>query len=151
MENPNGIQQTNGSDAPLQSKSGSTSVCPCVEKRKKLLRDAVLIFALLLISGAVVLFLFLTRERGGYVEVTKDGALIGTYSLAIDRTVSLNGGTNVLEIEGGVAYLSYAECPDRTCVNTGKIMYNGQSIICLPNQITVKVISGDDGGVDFVS
>ena len=153
MENPDEFLEAKCFDADAQNESGSVAeaVCPCIEKRKKLLRDAVLIFALLLISGAVVLFLFLTRERGGYVEVTQDGTLIGTYSLAIDRTVTLNGGTNVLEIEDGGAYLSYAACPDRTCVNTGKIMYNGQSIVCLPNRITVKVISADGGGVDFVS
>lgn len=125
--------------------------CPCTEKRKKLFRDSLLIVGLLLVVGTLVLFLFLSRERGGFVEVTKDGVLIATYSLTEERTVALNEGTNILVIEDGVAYLSYADCPDHTCVRTGKIMYNGQSIVCLPNRITVTVVSDGSGGVDFVS
>ena len=119
--------------------------------KKKSLRDVILIGALLLVVLTVLLITTLTREKGGFVEVYQDGELLATYSLDIPREVSLNGGTNVLKIEGGVAYLSYASCPDRTCVNTGKISYNGQSIVCLPNRLTIKVVSEESGGVDFVS
>ena len=125
--------------------------CPCIEKRKKLLRDSLLIVGLMIVAGALVLFLFLSREQGAYVEVTHDGKLVGTYSLSEERTVTLGGGTNILVIEDGTAYLSYANCPDHTCVRTGKIKYNGQSIVCLPNRITVTVVSEGSGGVDFVS
>ena len=120
-------------------------------KPKTLKRDILLIGVLLAVVLAVLLVLTLTKEKGAYVEVIQDGERIATYPLDIPREVSLNGGTNILVIEDGVAYLSYATCPDRTCVNTGKISYNGQSIVCLPHRITVKVVSSADGGVDFVS
>ena len=120
-------------------------------KPKILKRDILLIGVLLAVVLAVLLVLTLTKEKGAYVEVIQDGERIATYPLDIPREVSLNGGTNILVIEDGVAYLSYATCPDRTCVNTGKISYNGQSIVCLPHRITVKVVSDADGGVDFVS
>ena len=119
--------------------------------KKKSLRDVILIGALLLVVLTVLLITTLMREKGGFVEVYQDGELLATYSLDIPREVSLNGGTNVLKIEGGVAYLSYASCPDRTCVNTGKISYNGQTIVCLPNRLAIKVVSEEGGGVDFVS
>ena len=120
-------------------------------KPNTLKRDILLIGVLLAVVLTVLLVLTLTKEKGAYVEVFQDGERIATYPLDIPREVSLNGGTNILVIEDGVAYLSYATCPDRTCVNTGKISYNGQSIVCLPHRITVKVVSGADGGVDFVS
>ena len=121
------------------------------EKKKKTLRDVLLIGILLLVVLTVLLVVFFTRQQGGYVEVYQNGTLIATYSLSIPREVALNGGTNILKIEDGVAYLSYANCPDHTCVNTGKISYNGQSIVCLPNRLTIQVVSEDGGGVDFVS
>ena len=121
------------------------------QRKKKTLRDVLLIGILLAVVLTVLLVLGLTKEKGGFVEVYQDGELIATYSLSIPREVALNGGTNILKIEDGVAYLSYANCPDRTCVNTGKISYNGQSIVCLPNRLTVKVVSEESGGVDFVS
>ena len=45
--------------------------------------------------------------------------------------------------------MTYADCPDELCVRQGWIEYDGQSIICLPNKITVMV-SGGDSLVDFV-
>ena len=113
--------------------------------------DLILTGALLVVSLAVVLITTLTRREGGYVEVEKNGELIATYSLSVNGEYSLNGGTNILVIEGGVAYLKDANCPDKTCVKTGKIRYVNQSIICLPNEISITVRGGSDNGVDLVS
>ena len=113
--------------------------------------DLILIGALLVVSLAVVLITTLTRREGGYVEIEKNGELIATYSLSVNGEYSLNGGTNILVIEGGVAYLKDANCPDKTCVKTGKIRYVNQSIICLPNEISITVRGGSDNGVDLVS
>lgn len=113
--------------------------------------DLILIGALLVVSLAVVLITTLTRREGGYVEVEKNGELVATYSLSVNGEYSLNGGTNILVIEGGVAYLKDANCPDKTCVKTGKIRYVNQSIICLPNEISITVRGGSDNGVDLVS
>ena len=101
--------------------------------------DLILIGALLVISIGVLLVTTLTRREGGYVEVEQSGQIIATYSLSIDGEYSLNGGTNILVIEGGVAYLKDANCPDKTCVKTGKIHYVNQSIICLPNKVVVEI------------
>lgn len=113
--------------------------------------DLILIGALLVISLGVLLITTLTRREGGYVEVEQSGQIVATYSLSIDGEYSLNGGTNILVIEGGAAYLKDANCPDKTCVKTGKIHYVNQSIICLPNEISITVRGNSDDGVDIVS
>ena len=121
--------------------------------------DIIIITAVLLLSLIILTLTLTTRQTGERVTVTIDGELVGEYSLLINATYELRGAnpetdgevTNLLVIENGVAYLSYANCPDRTCVNTGKIKYQGQSIICLPNRIAVTVVGKSDGGVDLVS
>ena len=113
--------------------------------------DLILIGALLVISLGVLLITTLTRREGGYVEVEQSGQIVATYSLSIDGEYSLNGGTNILVIEGGAAYLKDANCPDKTCVKTGKVHYVNQSIICLPNEISITVRGNSDDGVDIVS
>ena len=113
--------------------------------------DLILIGALLVVSVGMLLITTLTRREGGYVEVEKSGQVIATYSLSVNGEYELNGGTNILVIEGGGAYLKDANCPDKTCVKTGKIHYVGQSIICLPNEISITVRGDSDDGVDFVS
>ena len=113
--------------------------------------DIILISALLAVALAVLLFTSLTRRQGNLVEVEQNGALVATYRLDVDGEYPLNGGTNILVIKDGEAYLSYADCPDKTCVNTGKIHYVGESIICLPNKLAITVRGSSDDGVDLVS
>lgn len=114
--------------------------------------DIIVIAAILLASLALLLVMTLNKEEGSVVVVEIDGAAVATYSLDRDGEYSLNGGTNVLVIENGKAYLNYSNCPDHTCEKTGKIQYVGQTIICLPNKVAIT-IKGDvaEGGVDFVS
>lgn len=112
--------------------------------------ELVMIAAMLLLSLTLVLVISLTKEEGAVAVVEIDGDEVATYSLDADGEYVLNGGTNVLVIEDGCAYLSYAECPDHTCVKTGKIRFVGESIVCLPNRLSVTV-RGEGDGVDLVS
>ena len=117
---------------------------------KKLRRDLLVILALLLLAGALYLALQLGREAGGVAVVRVDGVVTERHALSVNGTFPLNGGTNILVIENGAAYLSDANCPDQLCVKMGKIRYTGQTITCLPNKLTVTVEGGEDDGVDFV-
>ena len=113
--------------------------------------DIIVIASLLLISLAILLVTQLTKEEGAYVEVTVDGNVVGKYSLDVDGVYTLNGGTNILTVADGEAYISYADCPDHVCENTGKVRYVGQTIICLPNRLAITIIGNADDAVDFVS
>lgn len=117
---------------------------------KKLVADLCVILALLLLAGGLALALRLGREAGGWAVVRVDGQETERHPLAVDGVFPLNGGTNLLVIENGEAYLSEANCPDLLCVKQGKIRYNGQTITCLPNRLTVTVEGGESDGVDFV-
>ena len=44
--------------------------------------------------------------------------------------------------EGGEVWLSEADCPNLLCVKTGKIRYAGQSIVCLPHKVAVRIVGG---------
>ena len=117
-----------------------------MKKRDFILIGAIL--AVILIAFAVVT---LTKQDGAYVVVKVDGKEVARYSLSEDDTYELNGGTNILRIEGGKAYLTDANCPDHLCVNQGKIDQTGETITCLPNRLTVTVVGADDeNGVELV-
>lgn len=117
---------------------------------KKIRNDLILIAALLLLAGILYLALNLGRREGGVVVVRVDGAEVERHSLAVNGTFPLNGGSNILVIEDGKAWLSDANCPDHICVKQGKIHYTGQVITCLPNRLTVTVEGGESDGVDLV-
>ncbi len=113
-------------------------------------RDFILIGVI--VAAIVIAFAVqgLTVEDGAYVLVRVDGEEVGRYSLSQDGEYELNGGTNVLRIEQGQAYLISANCPDRLCVKQGRISKRGETITCLPNRLTVTVYGADENGVELV-
>lgn len=113
--------------------------------------DIIVIASLLLLSLAVLLLVNLTRKEGAYAEIIIDGETVGKYPLAIDGVYELNGGTNTLTVKDGKAYMSYSSCPDHICENTGSVTYVGQTIVCLPNEVTVRIVGKSGDSVDFVS
>ena len=113
--------------------------------------DLIPVVALLLLAGALYLTLNANRKEGGVAVVRVNGVETERHSLAVDGTFSLNGGTNILVIQDGQAWLSEADCPDLLCVKQGKIHYTGQVITCLPNRLTVTVEGGESNGVDLVA
>ena len=113
-------------------------------------RDLILIASILIIAIALFLVVEITKEEGAGVTVKVDGNTVAEYSLAKNGTHSLNGGTNILVIEDGKAYLSDANCPDKLCVHQGKISMTGETITCLPNKLTVTVF-GTEESIDLIS
>lgn len=116
---------------------------------KKMLADIILVSSLLLVALSVLIFMNLTREQGAVARVSVDGVTVAEYPLSINGKYTLNGGTNVLVIDGGYAYLVYSECPDKTCVlgngiHGNKISYNGERIVCLPNRVMIEIVGEGD-------
>lgn len=111
---------------------------------KKIIKDILLIIILLALGLSAFLIIESGREEGAYVKVTVDGELVAEYSLSEDGEYHLNGGTNLLVISGGKAFIKDADCPDGLCIHQGKISRSGERIVCLPNRVMIEVISEDD-------
>ena len=109
--------------------------------------DLYLIVGCLLAALVCCCLWFLLRQDGSAVIVEQNGHETARYALGEDRTVRIEGegGYNLLVIEGGEVYLSEADCPTQLCVKTGKIRYTGQSIVCLPHKLAVRITGGASG------
>ena len=114
-------------------------------------RDFMLIGAILAVVMIMFAVVSLTKEEGAYVVVRIDGNETAKYSFTEDGEYELNGGTNVLRIEGGRAFLVSANCPDHLCVKQGKIDQMGETITCLPNRLTITVYGAENGDVELIS
>ena len=114
-------------------------------------KDFILIGVIIAVALVLLLCVNLTQKEGACVVVRIDGNEIGTYPLFASGMYSLNGGTNILVIENGCAYLKEADCPDHLCVKQGKISKTGQVITCLPNKLTVTVYGAEKLDVDLIS
>ncbi len=108
---------------------------------------------LLLIIVFVVLFLLWFgfrrshREAGNRILITVAGETVGEYDLSEEQEIPIETGgdvTNILMIKDEEADMIWADCPDQTCVNTAPISGSGETIVCLPHQVVVEVISSDE-------
>ena len=118
----------------------------------KLLLDIVLILAVLAIGAAILLLTHNNREQGAYVVVMVQNKEIARYSMTNNGVYDIydnNGNTNKIEISDGRVRMLEADCPNHLCMHQGWIRFEGQSIVCLPNKVTV-IVRGTGDGFDFV-
>ena len=122
-------------------------------QNKKYRLDIIFIAAILVVSLVAVGILLLTRREGAEVAVYVNGEEVARYPLSKDGEYSVNGGTNVFVIENGEVYMKSSTCKGyQDCIESGKIKYKNQTIVCLPNTVELR-IEGDaeDSGVEIVS
>ncbi len=110
-------------------------------------RDVLLLTALLII--ALLAFLFTSKDSGDTAEIWINGKLYRSYSLGVPFEEVLENGV-VLTGDGKSAWFEHSDCPDKVCIETGKLSLSGQWAACLPNETVLKIVK-DNGDVDTVS
>lgn len=70
-----------------------------------------------------------------------------------NRDVHGYGSYNIVTILNGTVSVTEASCKNQVCVQHAPISRSGESIICLPNKLVVRIEAGDDngGGYDSVT
>jgi hypothetical protein len=120
--------------------------------KSKAKNDMIFIAVLLALILAFGGFYILSRGEGDTVRVTVGGELYGEYPLSQDTTVEIRNGENLnlLIIEGEKARVETASCPDGICVSHKPISRDGESIICLPNEVVVSVHKTETDAPDII-
>ena len=113
------------------------------KQKRRYVFDIILITSLLLIFLCLFFFFYRKGDTGAVALVYIENEVVAEYPLDTDGEFSINGGTNVLKIEGGKAYMLHAECPDGWCKMQGKIYISGERITCLPNRVIVMIKGGE--------
>ena len=134
---PEKTEKTNTTGKP--EKTNKTDTPP----KANYTRDLILV-AVLLVAALALFFVMRSLQArdtgsGAQAVVTVEGREIGRYPLKKSGTFPLNGGTNILVVENGEAWVSEANCPDKVCMGMGKISRNGEFIACLPNRLLVVI------------
>ncbi len=114
-------------------------------------RNDVLLIAVLIVLSLSALVVFgLCKKSGQSVSVLVDGKEM--YSLPLNKDsqteIKSKNGSNTLVIQNGCAYITDASCPDKICQKHQKISRSGETIVCLPNRVTVRVTSQTANGLD---
>ena len=141
--------------------------------------DIVLLIVLVIAGLAASAALSMSRAEAGAdasVIIESGGKLYATYPLSEDRTVIVPSPQekasavsvpddskpasgqythyNVVTISGGKVSVSEASCANQVCVHHDPITQGGETIVCLPNKLVVRIDpgkSGKGGGYDSVT
>ena len=103
-----------------------------MEKRKFSWKEALLLVLVLAVAAGVYLYAK-TRPKGVEAVIEQDGEVY--------RRVELD--------KDGAHFVS-SPCPDKICVNKGIIKRAGESAVCLPQRVSVR-IEGGDSEIDSVT
>ena len=126
---------------------------------KKYIRkaDIILFIVLVVIGLASTAFVLMSKSAGTTVYIESAGELYGKYSLFEDKEIKVElegskaGAWNTVVIKDGEVYVEKASCHNQVCVNSGRISQSGESIICLPNKLVVRIEGKGGGDYDAVS
>ncbi|HAJ93962.1 MAG TPA: NusG domain II-containing protein [Synergistaceae bacterium] len=77
-------------------------------------------------------------------EIIQDGKLLQRVSLkkgdpAREFAIEYKGGRNRLKAEDGKIAVIEADCPDKDCVKRGWLKRPGDSAICLPHRLVIRL------------
>lgn len=125
-----------------------------MKPRSRKRKNDLLLIAILLIFALISLILItISKKEGASIQIVRDQMVIDSFSLNENRTVELSDetGSNTLVIQNGKAVMTAADCPDKLCVHQNPIGYNGETIVCLPHKLVIRVVSGEEGEVDLAT
>ncbi len=112
-------------------------------------KDILIILAILSILGiAYAITTLLSSEKGTFAVIMNYNEIVETVDLSQNQIIDINGV--VIEIKDGEIFFTHSDCPDKVCINTGKLSISGQSAACLPNGIVVTIHS-DQPKLDAIS
>lgn len=107
--------------------------------------DFVIIFVLFLASFSTLYF-FASGSRGAEAQLRVHGQVIRTFDLKKNQTWTYrdkDGDYNKIRIKDGEIAVIEASCKDQIDVKRGYISKVGETIVCLPHDLVIKVISGE--------
>ena len=116
-------------------------------------RDYVVLILLLALALIAQRLLHGSREPAGVAVISVSGAVVGKSRLDMDSIARNVGAAGPFEAicEDGAMRMVFSACEDGLCVKQGAIRMSGQSIVCLPNQVSIVLQGAADGGMDAVS
>ena len=105
--------------------------------------DALVVLLVLALAIGTAWWFYGGLRRSGPAEyiITHRGQEIARGELSQPREIAVDGEYHLrIVCDGQSIYVHHSDCPTQDCVRTGKATHPGQSIVCLPEQVIVKLV-----------
>lgn len=88
--------------------------------------------------------LFREKQPGTVALLEIDGVIVERFNLESDLEnyrAETALGYNILEFDDGAVRVTEADCPDKICIQFGWIRHVGQTIVCLPHRLVIRIVN----------
>ena len=114
------------------------------------------ILLLIIIISALPIILNINNTNIKTAEIYRENDLLYSIDLSAvtqPYAITIENGkhSNVIWVEKDKISMKSSNCPDKLCVKQGKISNSLMPIVCLPNNITIKIEDSDKHKVDAIS
>lgn len=103
----------------------------------------IVIIAALFVGCSLYLFTMNNVDKNATAVIYVNNNLYTTINLSekkyIEYTIKTEYGYNKIVVDNGNIYVSESDCPDKTCIKTGKISGSGKPIICMPHRLEIVI------------
>lgn len=111
-----------------------------------------LIFLLAAVLAGAGFLQWLPKSGAPVAVIEQDGKEVRRVELSSiiqPETLVLEGEISVtVLLEPGKVSIVHSDCPDQICVNTSVLTRPGQSAVCLPARVAVRIVGETQSGVD---
>ena len=109
---------------------------------KKKYTGAVIIAIIIIICLAWIFLQDKSAVSGNIAEIRVDNGGVQTQKKKKNTKITVQGKNNitlVVIVDNNSVYVESSECPDKICVNKGKISKENETIVCLPARTIIEV------------
>lgn len=101
--------------------------------------DLLIIGVFLLIALIVFLPTLFGKDKSLTAVITADGETVTQIKLTENTKEEIEINNTVINIDGKSVIFKESNCPDKTCIRTGKLDSAGDSSACVPNRVSVYI------------
>lgn len=116
----------------------------------------VVVISLILTVSAALSVIIFTLPKENVVAIYSDGELLREIDLSevaepYTFKVEHGDGFNEILVERGRIRVSFADCPDRCCVDYGWYYGGASPVVCVPHKLVIKAVNSQKDDFDIVT
>jgi hypothetical protein len=127
----------------MAARTSSLSKPSALTRRSIIVGVGLLAVSLIAQAGVT---LFGKLREGQVAQVTDGEGAVFSMPLDVDGRIEVTTGlgSNTIEVSDGQIRVVDASCTGKDCVHQGAISSPGQTIVCLPHRLVIKIEEGED-------
>jgi len=116
--------------------------------------EVILVILILILSFFLFIFFHYKKSGENFAVIEQNGTQVYKINLSTVKNpydIEINGEFHVIiRVEQNKIYFKESTCPDKLCKKMGKISFPGQTAICLPAKVSIR-IEGRENKFDAIS